>query len=36
MQHLAGILNCLVSHKETNMRELYDQGETPGLEGTRE
>ncbi|KAL5018665.1 hypothetical protein ScPMuIL_004387 [Solemya velum] len=26
MQSIAGILNCLVSHKETNMRDIYDQG----------
>lgn len=26
MQSIAGIINCLVSHKETNMQELYDQG----------
>lgn len=26
MQSIAGILNCLVSHKETNMKELYEQG----------
>ncbi|KAJ8308456.1 LOW QUALITY PROTEIN: hypothetical protein KUTeg_013330 [Tegillarca granosa] len=26
MQSIAGILNCLVCHKDTNMRELYDQG----------
>jgi hypothetical protein len=27
MQSIAGIINCLVSHKETNMQELYEQGE---------
>ncbi|VDI57338.1 serine/threonine-protein kinase ULK4 [Mytilus galloprovincialis] len=26
MQSIAGIINCLVSHKETNMQELYEQG----------
>ncbi|KAK3602625.1 hypothetical protein CHS0354_034209 [Potamilus streckersoni] len=26
MQSIAGILNVLISHKETNMKELYDQG----------
>ncbi|XP_052237565.1 serine/threonine-protein kinase ULK4-like isoform X3 [Dreissena polymorpha] len=26
MQSIAGILNCLVGHKETNMRDLYEQG----------
>ncbi|XP_052814405.1 serine/threonine-protein kinase ULK4-like isoform X2 [Mya arenaria] len=26
MQSIAGILNCLVGHKETNMKELYEQG----------
>ncbi|XP_041374855.1 serine/threonine-protein kinase ULK4-like isoform X2 [Gigantopelta aegis] len=26
MQCIVGILNCLVSHRETNMQELYDQG----------
>lgn len=26
VQSIAGILNCLVSHRETNMRDLYDQG----------
>ncbi|XP_048734641.2 serine/threonine-protein kinase ULK4-like isoform X2 [Ostrea edulis] len=26
MQSIAGILNCLVAHKDTNMKDLYDQG----------
>lgn len=26
MQFVVAVLNCLVSHKETNMLELYDQG----------
>lgn len=26
MQQIGGILNCLVSHKETNVKDLYDQG----------
>ena len=26
MQHVAGILSVLVSRKETNMKELYDNG----------
>ncbi|XP_059156600.1 serine/threonine-protein kinase ULK4-like [Physella acuta] len=26
MQGVVAVLNCLVCHKETNMRELYDQG----------
>lgn len=26
MQSIAGILNCLVAHKDTNMKDLYEQG----------
>ena len=26
MQSIVGILNCLIGHNETNMRELYEQG----------
>ena len=26
MQSIASIINLLVSHKETNMRDLYEQG----------
>jgi hypothetical protein len=30
MQSIAGILNCLVANKDTNMKDLYDQGRYRG------
>ena len=27
MQQITALLNCLVMHKETNMKELYEQGQ---------
>ena len=36
MQCIVGILSCLVSHKETNMQDLYDQGNRTHLRRERE